>query len=113
MLTLLQSLRPQRYTPRCYVVAATDRMGAAKAKASEQQSADQVGKSDRSCPLSSPSHQCVRSESECVRRIRMRPQPVHCAHPTTSTCASASPAKSKDAKALRTQSAHTRYSNIR
>lgn len=37
MLKLLGSLRPDRYTPRCYVVAATDAMGTAKAQSFEQQ----------------------------------------------------------------------------
>ena len=35
MLTLTAHLNKQRYTPRCYVVAATDRMGTAKAHAAE------------------------------------------------------------------------------
>lgn len=37
MLKLLGSLQPEQYTPRRYVVAATDAMGAAKAQAFEQQ----------------------------------------------------------------------------
>ncbi len=36
MLTLLGALRPERYTPRCFVVAATDRLGASKAQAFEE-----------------------------------------------------------------------------
>lgn len=35
MLTLTAHLNKQRYTPRCYVVAASDRMGEAKANAVE------------------------------------------------------------------------------
>ena len=35
MLTLTAHLDKQRYSPRCYVVAATDRMGEAKANAVE------------------------------------------------------------------------------
>lgn len=37
MLKLLGSLRPERYFPRCFVIAATDAMGAAKAQSFEQQ----------------------------------------------------------------------------
>lgn len=36
MLMLLNSMDKQRYFPRCYVVAATDSMSAAKAQAKEQ-----------------------------------------------------------------------------
>ena len=36
MLTLLKQLDSQRYTPRSYVVAATDRMGAMKAATFER-----------------------------------------------------------------------------
>ena len=50
MLTLLRNMDLQRYTPRSYVIAATDKMGAAKAKSFEAAAAqaassrDQVGR---------------------------------------------------------------------
>ncbi len=49
MLTLLGALQPQRYAPRCYVIAATDRMGASKARAFEQQLQQQAGNCCNRC----------------------------------------------------------------
>ena len=75
MLTLLRHMDLQHYVPRCYVIAATDKMGAAKANTFEAAAA-QTASSQEQVSLVVDYYEHPSLQSPCCARSLLSPRPL-------------------------------------
>ncbi len=77
MLTLLRHMDLQQYMPRSYVIAATDKMGAAKANTFEAAAAAaQTASSQKQVSLVVDYYQHPSLQSPCCARSLLSPRPL-------------------------------------